>query len=71
MQRNHDTVPIIHPKRKPRSTRNWKHKDHRREQTYHVVSYYMIPFSIWANEPESAYLDDDPSCHLTVKRRIA
>ena len=70
MQTSYDRIPINHPKRKQRNSRSWKETTRRREQTCHVVEYYMVPFSMWANETWTD-MDDDPSCHVTVKRYIA
>lgn len=68
---SYEKTPITHPVRKRRNSQSWKETTRRREQTCHVVEYYMVPFSMWANEPTITDMDDDPRCHVTVKRYIA
>lgn len=43
MQTNHTLTHIIHPKRRPRRTRSWKHLGKRASQTKRVVSITIRP----------------------------
>ena len=43
MQTNPTLTPIVHPKRRPRTTQNWKHRTKRCHQYHRTPSITLLP----------------------------
>jgi len=50
MQTNQQLDPIIHPKRRPRVTQNWKHRTKRCHQYHRTPSITLHPGYAWMDD---------------------